>query len=103
MAFSIVNRLLFKPPPPVPYLFPSEIIRLRTRYGNEIFSTFIQRPGSTITLLVSHGNAEDLNTSYETLVRLSSLLNVHVIAYDYSGYGNSTGEYGGSSYIKSTV
>lgn len=44
-----------------------------------------------MTLLYSHGNAEDLNSSYSWMRRLSRDLNVNVIGYDYTGYALSTG------------
>ena len=45
-----------------------------------------------MTLLYSHGNAEDLNISYGWMRRLSRALNVNVLGYDYTGYGISTGK-----------
>jgi len=91
MASSIVNYFLFKPPESAPYSFPTDTIRLKTSRGNEIAATFIDRPGATITLLLSHGNSEDLNGCYNFMLRLSVLLEVNVLGYDYSGYGQSTG------------
>jgi len=89
---SLVNVILFRPPRPVsPYCFPSDVIRLETSRGNRICATSIKREGATIWLLVSHANAEDLNGAYRTMLKLSMLLDVNVIGYDYSGYGESTG------------
>lgn len=90
---SFVDVLLFKPPEFTPYDFPADIIRLRTSNGNQIYATFLQRRDAKITILYSHGNAEDLNTCYWYLRKLSRKLKVNVLAYDYSGYGKSTGEY----------
>lgn len=47
--------------------------------------------GASITLLYSHGNAEDLVDIQDTLQALSQELEVNVLGYDYRGYGLSTG------------
>lgn len=92
---GIVNRFLFKPPAPCVYCFPNDLFRLQTSRGNRIYTTYIERPGATIHLLVSHGNAEDLNMCYGFMRKMSILLNVNVVGYDYSGYGCSTGKWQG--------
>jgi len=92
MAPSIINSLLFKPPTNhVNYDFPSRIIPLTTSTGNTISATHVKKRGANVTILYSHGNAEDLNICYGWLRRLSRGLNVNVLAYDYSGYGGSSG------------
>jgi pimeloyl-ACP methyl ester carboxylesterase len=48
--------------------------------------------GSQITLLYSHANAEDLGIMFGWLKCLARRLNVNVLAYDYTGYGESDGE-----------
>ena len=93
MATSIVNSLLFKPPSNhVEYKFPTRVLSLNTRTGNTISATHIKRRGATVTILYSHGNAEDLNFCFGWMRRMSRALNVNVFAYDYAGYGGSTGE-----------
>lgn len=91
VPFSIVDAFLFKPPAPYAYTFPNEVIQLKTSHGNRICATFIRRPGASLVLLLSHGNAEDLNTAFGFMQRLSLSLDVNVVGYDYSGYGCSTG------------
>lgn len=91
MSSSLVNYFLFKPPKSVPYRIPTEVLRLRTSRGSKIAIACIDRPGSDLTLIYSHGNAEDLNTSYNFMLKLSVLLGVNVVGYDYSGYGESSG------------
>ena len=44
-----------------------------------------------MTLLFSHGNAEDLGMIYDWFSDLSRVLNVNLLAYDYCGYGKSMG------------
>lgn len=46
-----------------------------------------------MTILFSHGNAEDLNTAYSWMKKLSKNLSVNVIGYDYTGYGYSNSKY----------
>lgn len=53
----------------------------------------IRARSANVTFLYSHGNAEDLNSSYSWMRRLSRELNVNVIGYDYTGYGLSTGKH----------
>lgn len=47
--------------------------------------------GATLTVVYSHGNAEDLTDLRPNLVRLSQELNVNILGYDYPGYGLSVG------------
>src|SRR6478672_123378 len=88
---SLINLFLFKPPTPYAYSFPNDVVQLQTSQGNQICTTYIKRPGATITLLYSHGNADDLDTAYRFMQRMSVLLDVNVVGYVYSGYGSSTG------------
>ncbi|GAB5032411.1 serine protease [Nannochloropsis oceanica] len=44
-----------------------------------------------LTVLVSHGNAEDLGMIYDQFFDFSRQLNVNVMAFEYSGYGKATG------------
>lgn len=51
----------------------------------------IKRKGAHLTVLFSHGNAEDIGIMYDRMKDMSKLLNVNIMAYDYTGYGYSTG------------
>ncbi|KAF8291356.1 putative serine peptidase [Trypanosoma cruzi] len=42
-----------------------------------------------LTILYSHGNAEDLGSCYEGLVALSRAIGADIVVYDYCGYGFS--------------
>lgn len=44
-------------------------------------------------LLWCHGNAEDLGTGYANYVEVCKQLNMQVVAFDYGGYGCSTGSH----------
>lgn len=45
-----------------------------------------------VTILFSHGNAEDLQHIYEGMLMLASGARVNVLAYEYTGYLGSTAE-----------
>ena len=92
MAPSFLNSVIFKPPPDFDkYYFRTRVLHLTTSRGNTIAATHIKRTKSAITLLFSHSNGDDLNHCYDQMMTLSRCLNVNVIGYDYSGYGESTG------------
>ncbi|XVE72108.1 hypothetical protein DITRI_Ditri11bG0011800 [Diplodiscus trichospermus] len=97
---SIAAKFAFFPPNPPSYrvvedescggqLYISEVprrdsvdvLKLRTRRGNDIVAVHIKHPKASATLLYSHGNAADLGQMFELFVE-----------YDYSGYGQSTGK-----------
>ncbi|TVU08226.1 hypothetical protein EJB05_41623, partial [Eragrostis curvula] len=69
-----------------------EARRLPTKRGTEVVAMYVRQPGAKLTLLYSHGNAADLGQMYELFVELSSHLNVNLMGYDYSGYGQSSGK-----------
>ena len=90
VSSSLVNVFLFKPPrPSKPYDFPSKLIHLTTSRGQRIAATYVRRRGANVTVLFSHGNAEDLNSSYWYLERLAKACDVNVMCYDYTGYGDN--------------
>ena len=45
------------------------------------------------TIIYSHGSSFDLGTLFPTLIDISTVLKCDVISYDYTGYGQSTGEF----------
>lgn len=69
-----------------------DVLKLRTRRGNEIVAVYVKHPKASATLLYSHGNAADLGQMFELFVELSLRLRVNLMGYDYSGYGQSTGK-----------
>eukprot|EP00049_Salpingoeca_infusionum_P010124 m.171202 g.171202 ORF g.171202 m.171202 type:complete len:426 (-) comp14549_c0_seq6:4237-5514(-) len=74
--------------PPIPF----HVLRdIRTRRGNTLCGYYLENPGAPMTLLFSHGNAIDIGMSSLFLVELAMDLGVSIFAYDYSGYGLSTG------------
>ncbi|KAK1357490.1 Cgi67 serine protease [Heracleum sosnowskyi] len=105
---SIAAKFAFFPPTPPSYTVVSDggrffipevprrddvdVLKLRTRRGNDIVAVYIKHPKATATLLYSHGNAADLGQMFELFVELGLRLRVDIIGYDYSGYGQSTGK-----------
>jgi len=82
------DRIIFQPPRST-YQDTSEIIKL-TSGGLSISAIHLQNPNAANTILFSHGNAEDLGTLRPTLEELRKL-GFSVFAYDYRGYGTSSG------------
>ncbi|KAL3844891.1 hypothetical protein ACJIZ3_002294 [Penstemon smallii] len=78
--------------PEVPRRGDVDVLRLRTRRGNDVVAVHVGHPKATATLLYSHGNAADLGQMYELFVEISLRLRVNLMGYDYSGYGQSTGK-----------
>ncbi|PKA55837.1 hypothetical protein AXF42_Ash018744 [Apostasia shenzhenica] len=70
----------------------AEILRLRTRRGNDIIAMYVRNHSAALTLLYSHGNAADLGQLCDLLTELSVHLRLNVMGYDYSGYGRSSGK-----------
>lgn len=87
---DMISSLLFQPPTPT-YLHPSRHIWLNTEASGRIPAFFIERQHATVTILFSHGNAEDLGMIYDWFNDLSRVLRVNIMAYDYTGYGKSQG------------
>jgi fermentation-respiration switch protein FrsA (DUF1100 family) len=85
-----ISSLLFQPPSPT-YLHPSRHFWLNTAHGSGIPAFFIERPNASVTILFSHGNAEDLGMIYDWFNDLARVLRVNIMAYDYTGYGKSNG------------
>ncbi|KAE8719807.1 glucosyltransferase like family protein [Hibiscus syriacus] len=69
-----------------------DIFKLRTKRGNEIVAMYVKNPSASLTVLYSHGNAADIGQMYHIFTELSVHLNVNLLGYDYSGYGQSTGK-----------
>ncbi|KAH9620598.1 hypothetical protein KSS87_014594 [Heliosperma pusillum] len=108
---SIAAKFAFFPPSPPSYtvvvadaeekklLIPElllrdgiDVVKLRTKRGNDVVGVYVKHPKASATLLYSHGNAADLGQMFELFVELSNRLRVNLMGYDYSGYGQSTGK-----------
>jgi fermentation-respiration switch protein FrsA (DUF1100 family) len=88
-AWFFSDRAIFLPHPSS-YRDTPEIIKLRSTHGNLISALYLPNPSAKFTLLVSHGNAEDLGDDRDWLEDLRRA-GFSVFAYDYQGYGTSQG------------
>lgn len=85
-----LNRLVFQPPPSS-YDKDPNLLWLRTEVDEVIPAFFIHRDDAHFTLLFSHGNAEDLGLIIRNFWEVSCVLRVNIFAYEYTGYGMSSG------------
>eukprot|EP00927_Polykrikos_kofoidii_P038821 TRINITY_DN33262_c0_g1_i1.p1 TRINITY_DN33262_c0_g1~~TRINITY_DN33262_c0_g1_i1.p1 ORF type:complete len:327 (+),score=52.79 TRINITY_DN33262_c0_g1_i1:158-1138(+) len=68
-----------------------DTVRMWTSKGNVILGFHFRRAESTRTLLFSHGNSTDIGIMFHHLRDLCHKVKVDVFAYEYSGYGESSG------------
>ena len=102
---SKLSSLVFQPPEVSYFHSKKQIIWLRavrncsnnpssssssSNTGISIPAFYLDRK-SKITILFSHGNAEDLGLIYEWFCEFSKAVHVNVLAYDYEGYGKAVG------------
>jgi len=88
-ALIFANKQMFFPPPPG-YQDSSNIIKIAVANKATIAAIYLPNPQAKYTLLLSHGNAEDIGYLQPFLVQLHNH-GFAVFAYDYQGYGHSTG------------
>lgn len=70
-----------------------DVFYVRTRRGNRVACMYVRNTDSPkFTILFSHGNAVDLGQMSSFFVGLGTRINCNIMAYDYSGYGASTGK-----------
>jgi len=68
-----------------------DTVRLRTERGDHIFGFHFRRADSRKTIIFSHGNSTDIGIMFHHLREISAKLKVDVFAYEYTGYGQSSG------------
>lgn len=90
LVYVFSDQLIFQPPPSS-YNDDARIIKLKTPDGLIVSATFFPGPKSGYTILYNHANAVDLGEIESFLVQYQKL-GVSVFAYDYSGYGTSSGK-----------
>lgn len=56
-----------------------DVVRLKTKRGNEVVAVCVRNPSAKLTVLYSHGNAADLAQLYELFTQLSLHLRVNVM------------------------
>lgn len=89
-VFFLVPKLLFQPRPSS-YTSASlpGLVRIPVE-GDTIAAVWLPNPAARWTILYSHGNAEDIGDDLPLLRELHDA-GFAVLAYDYRGYGLSTG------------
>jgi fermentation-respiration switch protein FrsA (DUF1100 family) len=90
-ALVFANRMVF--PAPLPgYSDSPDIIKLRgADSGNVVSLLYLENPGSPYLMYYHHGNGEDLQSCLPRLEALKEA-GYSVLAWDYPGYGTSTGK-----------
>src|SRR5262249_23494938 len=90
------NRLIYFPTTAAeewiePADLPHEDVSLVLPDQTAIHAWWCPKPGADSALIHCHGNAGNLSHRAPTLIKLRDELNVSVFAFDYPGYGKSTG------------
>lgn len=91
-AWLMADRLMF-PKVVATYAVGGENegwITLKSADGENITARYWQAPEATFTLLYNHGNGEDIGR-ISWLMQAYQSRGISVLAYDYPGYGTSTG------------
>jgi len=91
-AYLRSDTLIFPAPEPS-YRDGPEILRLQADDGENIAAYFLEAEEPGGVLLFNHGNAEDLGY-LRPLLETFRRRGISVLAYDYPGYGTSTGRPG---------
>src|SRR5690349_14468603 len=81
--------MIFQPPSPS-YRAGQLPIAMVPTDGGSIATLYLPNPSATVTALYAHGNAEDLGHVAPFLEELRGA-GFAVLAFDYRGYGMSTG------------
>jgi abhydrolase domain-containing protein 17 len=86
------DRVIFQPHPSS-YRDNADILKITSANGNRISAYYLFNPAARFTLLVSHGNAEDIGDDRYSNEEMREA-GFSVLAYDYQGYGTSGGKPG---------
>jgi hypothetical protein len=89
-AVFLSDSMIFLPHPSS-YRDSPDVLKATTAGGKKISAIYLPNPAAKYTLLVSHGNAEDLGDDRYWLEDLRRA-GFSVFAYDYEGYGTSEGK-----------
>ncbi len=88
-AYFSADRMIF-PYTPVDYTDPDGVFTLESSRGDRITTLYLEAVAEGPLLLFSHGNGEDLEAILPMLKTFQAR-GVSIIAYDYPGYGSSSG------------
>ena len=86
---SLIKGILFMPPTKAIELQEKieNPIYIDTKHGSKIKLVKIIKDPNYLYLLISHGNAEDINLVYNWVkTLLAKFVNVNIIIYEYTGY-----------------
>ncbi|HEX7980723.1 MAG TPA: alpha/beta hydrolase [Gemmatimonadaceae bacterium] len=89
-AYFLSDRLMFLPPRPTYRAGQLPITMIPGADGASLATLYLPNPRAAITLVYAHGNAEDLGLIAPMLEELQRH-GYAVLAFDYRGYGLSTG------------
>lgn len=89
LIWLFAERLIFLPPAER-YARSEEIVLIPRDGGGSVAAVHLRNPDARYTVLFSHGNAENIVQGI-THLQLMRDAGFNVLAYDYSGYGLSTG------------
>jgi abhydrolase domain-containing protein 17 len=89
-AVGFGDRLIFMPPAAGYSEKHPQLEKALAPSGNEIVFIHLRAQAGMPTILYSHGNAEDISGSME-IYQAWRAGGIGVVAYDYPGYGRSTG------------
>jgi abhydrolase domain-containing protein 17 len=89
-ALLLADRMIFLPPPTSYTHSDLPIFFIPVGDGDALAAVHLHHPRATHTILYSHGNAEDLG-QLRGLLEWMWTAGFSVLAYDYRGYGLSTG------------
>jgi fermentation-respiration switch protein FrsA (DUF1100 family) len=89
-AWFVSDRMMFMPPSASYDARRLPIVMVPSSDGGSIATLYLPNPRATLTLLYSHGNAEDLGQLAPWLEQYRQN-GFSVLAFDYRGYGASTG------------
>ena len=89
-AYFFSDYVIFFPPR-IRYQDTANFLKLTTADGETIFAIYLPNKKAKYTILVSHGNAEDLGTMLPFLLAMHDH-GFSVFSYDYHGYGLSSGK-----------
>jgi abhydrolase domain-containing protein 17 len=89
-AYFVSDRMIFLPPQASYGARQLPIVMVPTGDGAAVGTLHLPNPRAALTLLYSHGNAEDLGQLAPWLEQYRAA-GFSVLAFDYRGYGASTG------------
>ena len=79
------------PAPSPSYEISTDLVELKTSNGDSVAAREIEFSNSDIWIIFNHGNGVDIGIISDFLERIPEKSGCSVIAYDYPGYGRSSG------------